>query len=893
MEVSYDIDCQRFVLIRNSGVRILPEDTIDVTTFSDKLLLIDEPEGFDSARITLERDVWHGLNYEYSLDVLMFSCEFGKNYLAQIFLEDGTDADVKFVYGYGTEESLEVLHVGKLDFNEYTVENAEYVKSNMIKDDFGNVLQTAFDIPQEVTLDRDVLLYSKVIPKKVEYFINPLENQTQSTRRSANMTSFGGGFSSQTQDGFLFLNETKEGDSSLTIFPSYQFQLDNIEPSTASRLKFLFRAKDPALYQLKFRHRLELGVGFDQIQDWTTQVVKDTLKLNVFKTQADGSTKIGDTLEFDPEKIIILGIAGGGSGGKITLEFVADLTITMEFDECLYSFILFDSTGMPNSSNVTINSVASLPFGGDRTIPQIDIVGNTTANLSKSKLISPYNALNTIFKLGAEITDYDVVKSDFFQEGGCGSKLNITNGYNIRGVFDRLLTDSPKGLFEKFGNLFCLGWGIEYDDNNKEIIRIEPAEYFYKDNLLMTVDDISDYEMKVDPQAYYNEIETGFTKYSKQRETEKGNTLDDIHTKHIYQTPIKTNKSKLTIVSDIVLSGYELEFLRRKQFDKDGRNENASFNQDEDIFGVQLLSEDLFSGNSLSGEEIVSGQDNIIVLLGIDYYYFEGQGVTLNIDGQGSKSNVVQSIVYGEVTPLGFSEPFPATRITFNVNFDPFINVPTNRSVVISLIDNESYLVPESNQPFESISNLVSPQTGYNLRYTPKRMLLNWAKLFNGGFRTKDDLDTINFMQGDGNVSFSSKFRISEECLLGNDRRQEVKEDENITLIDTFTRDYLFLPYKVTFNCNLSFTQLNYIRKAMRGISSNLDNYGYLEYVSPSGAIEQIYVTKITFNPTELEAEIEGWLKDSTTFTPEIINPILDELGIPVQDEISRPIIYQ
>lgn len=861
----YDLECQRFVLIRNSNVKILPEDTIDVTSFADYLLLEDEPEGFDSATITLERDTWHGFNYEYSLDVLMFSCEYGKAYLEQIFLEDGTDADVKFVYGYGTIDNLQILYVGKLDFNEYGLGNAEYVKSNLIKDDFGNILQTAFDIPQEVTLDRDVLLYSKVIPKKVEYFINRLDETPQGERRAADTEDFAGGFRDTTGNGYLFLNETKEGDSTLEIFPSYSFQLDpNFPPTEGAGYKYLIRAKETGNYKIKFKHELELRCTTESVGDWDETLIKNVFRQTIFKTEADGETLIGTETTYDP--IVVNVDDSSGFQAFITIRFDQELTFEMDFDQCLYYYIKFDASQMPAPSSPPPNlglrvlTIFSQPFNGDRLIPQIEIVGETTANLSKSKLISPYDALNNVFKLGAEIDSYDVVRSDFF-ESGCGSKLNLTNGYSIRGVLDRPLIDSPKKLFEKFGNLFCLGWGIEYDNLNNEIIKIEPSEYFYQDALLLILDEISDYDFKVDPSAYYNEIESGFTRYSKQRETEKGNTLDDIHTKHIYQTPIKTNKSKLTITTDLILSGYELEFLRRKQFDKDGRNENASFREDEEIFGVQLLSDTLFSGSSSEGEDIILGGDNSIVLSGLQYYYFTGQEVTVNVDGQGAKANVIQSITYGEATPLGFPDPIPSTRITFNINFDNFINVPLNRTFVISLVNGESYVVPEANQPFESINNLVSPQSGYNLRYTPKRMLLNWAKLYNGGFRTKGDLEQIAFKQGDGNVAFSSRFKVGENCLLGDLDRDTIIEGGNINLIDTFSRDYLFLPYKVTFKCNLDFAQLNYIRRAMRGISSDSNNYGYIEYVSPSGATEQIFITKINFSPTEQEAEIEGWLR--------------------------------
>jgi hypothetical protein len=52
-----------------------------------------------------------------------------------------------------------------------------------------------------------------------------------------------------------------------------------------------------------------------------------------------------------------------------------------------------------------------------------------------------------------------------------------------------------------------------------EVVRIEPAEYFYQDVEILTLDEnnISDYVKQVDSSKVFNEIEVGFSKYSKNR----------------------------------------------------------------------------------------------------------------------------------------------------------------------------------------------------------------------------------------------------------------------------------------------------------------------------------------------------------------------------------------
>ena len=295
----YDEDCQRFVLINNPESTILPEDIIDLNAFQNKFLLEDEPEGFDSAIIELVRDAQtHGFVYEYTLDSLLFSCEYGKQYLETIFQEQGTDADVKFVYGVGTVEDFNVLYVGRLDFNEYAVENAEYVKMNIRNDDFRTLLQNSFDIPQQIEPTDNVLLYSKVIPKKITYTIpkpdQVVEGQVSyPTAYKDPSTGLFIGRESPTQ--YILVNDGREGDSDAEIFPTYDFQIDpSFPPTEGSRYKYLFRAKEAGLYKIRVRTTLRFIIN--SIEGWGNFIQDDfnLIKLNLRKTESDGQTVISE-----------------------------------------------------------------------------------------------------------------------------------------------------------------------------------------------------------------------------------------------------------------------------------------------------------------------------------------------------------------------------------------------------------------------------------------------------------------------------------------------------------------------------------------------------------------------------------------------------------------------
>jgi hypothetical protein len=893
---NYDLRCQRFVLIHNASVKILPEDIIDIESFSDYLILDDEPEGFDEATLVLERDDrYHGFNYEYSVDMLRYACDFGKRYLVDIFESDGTDADVKFVYGYGTINQFEVLYVGGLDFNQYTIENNEYVAINLRKDDFGNILQTAFDIPQSVEPTEDVLLYSKAIPRRLEYGFERINTDLTpfpTTNPAIWSSEFLKGTSPDVYriiktdpSGYLFFNENKEGDDE-QVFPTYPFQIDGVEPIDPSKLKFFVRAKSGGVYNIDVTFWLGMYIS-NQSTDY------GFVKLKTIKTEADGETVI-ETKSYDFVDSFVPDFL---TAPNAVLQFEESLSEQLNIDECLYLFIEFDTDSASFGTDLFVNSVIYVPYQFNLDAPVITVNFNSFVEDSVSKFEPAFNVLDGILTQAAEV-NYSLFKSDFF-ETGCASKLYLSNGANIRNLVGDdeklLIKDSPKGIVDKFVDLFNMGWGIEYGGyGGNEIVRMEPAEYFYQDNLLMEFDSdsIVDYEKAVDPSKYYNELEFGFSRYSKQRETEKGGTLDDVHTKHIYQTPIKTNKNKLSVMTDLILSGYEIEFARRKQFDKTGGSSNSNFSDDDSIFGVQLVESVMGSTVVFSSEETITEEDfYTLIVTYLDTYILKAGDIVTYTSRDGVEQTRTVVSYSSTRTPVLIGDETIFVDFTI-IQFEEELigsKVGTGE-LTIENLSFEPILIPESTQPFDSIENLVSPTSAYNIRHTPKRMLLSWAKMFNGGFRTKLDEELIEFRQGDGNTSLSTQFGEGETCLLGDIDRAVINEGSNLRLDQTYGRDYLFLPYKVSFSYPLTFDDLNYIRRSMRGMNE-YDNYGYIQYVNPAGETEQVYLTSIKFMPSKEEATIEGYVK--ATFPVQFTgNYIIDENDQFVYDEVSLPIPY-
>jgi hypothetical protein len=863
----YDTNCPKFYLATDFSDRFLTGEVIDLSLYT--VTEVEEPQKFSDGKFKLERDPqYHGFNYEFSVDNLEYELgTLGYDYLKNSLYTTGTDSDVKFLYGFGQEDSFTVFYLGKVDFNEYKeIENGEVISFGVRELDFDNILQTAFEVEQSTAPDLDLLLYSKVIPKKVTYTV-PQNDQTILQGNTLAYT-----FSNETttlafpitqysaEQFYVFINDGREGDD-LEIFATYDFQVDIVSPyATGGDPRYLFRAKQAGVYNVKVNTTLRLFLN---------QLVGGA----IFSTNFNNARL--DIAKADPEGVLIGSVTSYtgtvlnnfNADGFADIEFDEEFNFEMDLEQSVYIYLrVFGNSDIPDGSSIDLIGLA--PYRGDSNQAQITVVAETLEKASLTKTIAPLPLLESVISQSAE-TGYTTVISDFFDDGGCGNKLSILNGFNVRSaeLTDRTyIKTSAKNLIDGLKNLFCLGWGIEYNYARKETIRIEPVEYFYQDVEIISFDNVSDYSKEIDSSKYYNEIEVGFSNYSKDREKDKGNTIDDFHTKHLYQTPIKTNKNKVSMVTNLTLSGYEIEILRRKQFDKKGDDENANFKEDEDLFGVQLVDYTLFSGASYEGilSDLVEGNilridNNSIIVVGYAYFY-NGQSITVNVDGQGDVTTSVLSIQYRYFNVSGFVDQILGTLINFTVEIDSIVNPAFSVTVVMSTIEGQSYLVPESNQSFSTTSNVISPQTCYNLRYTPKRVLYNHAKLFNGGFFGKSNTDLISFKQGDGNVELETQFSIGETCLLGDVDRELIIEDGNVMISDIYNRGYLHLPIKVSFSAPLSFEQLTDLKDCLRG-RDDYRNYGYISIINPCGEAEQIYLTSVEYSGVEDEVKMEGYLK--------------------------------
>jgi hypothetical protein len=460
------------------------------------------------------------------------------------------------------------------------------------------------------------------------------------------------------------------------------------------------------------------------------------------------------------------------------------------------------------------------------------VVNKTKAASSVADAYLIYDALRQNIKL---ITDNKAdLMSNFFQNG-CGKKSVVLTGFMLRNfsLENRPPFTSIDLLYRSLKSIYCVGMGVEKNGHD-DIIRIEPVDYFFQDVEILHVDDCFEYHEEVAQEFIYNEVEIGYSKFAK----EEVNTLDEFNTRHEYLTPITTYKQKLRVISDMITSGYDIEFTRREQFKE---NPSKSHSRDNDIYLIAINEEE----NALPG---------------IALYYSDSEG-WLAIDGEFTKLLVGAT----QITIIGsFSPSINKTYVITNIQhkdgrtyFYTSTSVPhSGSSSSVTAAFNITFYTAERLDQFELVDNLIDADSSYNLRLSPKRMMQNWAKIINSGLFFKPASNEVHFMFGEGNVELRTR-RKTTACMPNDPDRSLIKEKDSIALSDNNQFKKLFRPEWIVFKTLLTPNQVERIRWSHQNASHAGDNYGYISVTDYNGNTKSGYLFEMAYNPFTGEAEFK------------------------------------
>lgn len=187
---------------------------------------------------------------------------------------------------------------------------------------------------------------------------------------------------------------------------------------------------------------------------------------------------------------------------------------------------------------------------------------------------------------------------------------------------------------------------------------------------------------------------------------------------------------------------------------------------------------------------------------------------------------------------------FTTSTQSWKYDNDNFM-ICTNRSVDENDIPT-SLNIAEKNENFTITNNILSPETGYNLRLTPTRMLLKWNQLISGVY-SKSVGNSIKFVDGISNYLYQSQLdgnctdRYNNELLSENQNLawDDANNEQNAPIIEPISIKYTY-PMTSTEFASIVANPIGYISASKSG---TIENRGFIKM--------------LTFTPNEGMADIE------------------------------------
>jgi hypothetical protein len=253
-----------------------------------------------------------------------------------------------------------------------------------------------------------------------------------------------------------------------------------------------------------------------------------------------------------------------------------------------------------------------LTFADTNTL-RLEEFNSTTASLTNG--LTVFKALQTAIYL---ITgDPNGLVSDTFTDpDGCLWNNFITTGLLIRNATPGEGTQFPiktsfEKLFEGLNRIFCLGWQFEQDVYGSWKLRVEKADYFFNSNAVVhSFPKVGQIVQSAMSDKLVNNIKIG---YSDKFKNIAVSALTEINADRNYFIANKARADNssvsLNLLSDIIGSGYAIEFYRRLQFLREDSGSSDRPN-DYDLFIIWInryevtvdLDTETGSGYGLEGE---------------------------------------------------------------------------------------------------------------------------------------------------------------------------------------------------------------------------------------------------------------------------------------------------
>ena len=772
-------------------------------------ILTKDPIGWDEAVINMARsEKYKGMNTLYT-NSLKFHCNGGgKEYVDAIYESEGIDGRINILIEYDCDGSgtYDTLFDGIVNLASYKTDG-EYTTCNIEQSDLHTKLAMRDEISVDLESTTSIGGVTITPANTISLPLSSMSIQYSDLWNSANSDSYTYGYAFTITDvpyanavalNMVLGNSDIDSATSVSEYNSMLLTADLLPISALVTFN-----DNTIIYPLSIAYSIDWTGTFADVLSSGTRVTSGA-DLVLSYGQADAPTQI------------ILYSTASYSTSNFTEDFAVNTSGTININAGDSIWVnWFVNAGSAISGDITFT------FTQDSTF---QITTDTVAFNSNAKSVLIHEAFNQVVD---SICDSDNnFYSDYYgrldsskrtyDADGCGSKIALTNGLNIRKFDTKKIYTSLSDVFDAMDCIHNIGMGIV-----SGLVRVEPLSYWFDSTTkIITLPLVNKYEFKDDNSRYINKIDIGYQKW----ESEFKGGLDDPNSRHEYSTIIATVKNVYTKICNFITSPYTIEFTRRKNKDvlatEDWRYDNDNF----------LIAAKKYYRGELSF--LVNAGDDSIVITGAELNEIT-VGDTILIGGTVS-NNGYYTVTYALTQNNQGASPVTTLRVAESV---------TNELLVTGTIEDitSPFYCPE--QYIDSFSygaGMTSLTTAYNLRLTPARMLLAHMNTITAGLQLIRG--AIKFVKGEGNTTLECSATVvayTDGCQEEY-KSQQLKENQSFQWNDSSVLNIspIWGTGTYSFEYPLSYSEFKAIKA---------NPYGYIEFYKFANAPMYGYIMSMEY----------------------------------------------
>lgn len=577
-------------------------------------LVISEPDGFEGAKIKLERhpDFFSLIEYYEGAANSAFifygrndaeGIDGGIEFIRQIETTYGFDANITFLVEYAPEDiTFSTVFSGMLDISQKTEMKDNRMQVPVIRDDFWSRLINRFDTPVSLSslVSLDGAAVSPVEPIDVNLTPQIIREKYQAEVGLREIV----GFTSIADNSYLLighdeiiLDEIEEVFTQIPTIDSAELPSDNMTPVYAGTYRFQINVITYVLRtvtspSLEFHFQSVKTFGLDYIDYYLnidgTEYLLSWADVTIppgVPALPSGAFQGGDITKFTYDAVHSI-------NAKSSIKFYGKMKEAWVHPGGADDYVFIHNTYVTTSLTTTDKS--NILITADTIYPATQAPG--------------YLIHDAIYGVLERIVGPDSFYSEFlgglltnmrqYDEDGCGWMYVLLKGIHIRGYHlsdelndaterytlqQRSFFISMKDIWEGINPILNLGLGYEIVDS-VQVIRIEQKGHFIGDTPPVNFSNVREISASYDHEYIFKTVKTGYNEW----QAEQASGLDDPQTKHTRALRFEKVGKELNLYSTFIAAGLCIEQTRRTSVLK-----SADYKYDDKNFIISLNTDDV------------------------------------------------------------------------------------------------------------------------------------------------------------------------------------------------------------------------------------------------------------------------------------------------------------